>query len=429
MPNIPKIAADLLSSVERDKALSEYRAKISNKRSHVFHMSVDGFKSKLYLGLSAQRSKKVMVSKRQDEIISEAVKQYADNLYRTFSSGKSSSGKFSYTMIGGNRANFKVRISGDGDIFTHLKRVRSDAGIGRVSNIAKNTFKDIATNKNVAFDLSHMEGTTVAEQFAAEMLKKYESLPGTSVPNKQSYETLKATIKYDPSKVNIAEINVEDTFWYLNQSTTEEAYITSLLRRAIGDKVEKLLPELSSGKIQYVNRALSNVLSKAGAKVSKQKEIKGSSTTKTSKITHKKPKRPSFSGEYIELKDIALGKATQESSKNWSLLVPEINKRLSAKIREHMVAPRLVNRTGAFASSVRVTGVEVTKEGFPSFIADYDRSPYQVFDRTLGGSPWNTPERDPKNLISLAIRDVMRGLAIGRFYVRVPQQEELAHDK
>jgi hypothetical protein len=83
-----------------------------------------------------------------------------------------------------------------------------------------------------------------------------------------------------------------------------------------------------------------------------------------------------------------------------------------------MRSPKLVNRTGRFASSAKVIGVELTTGGSPSFVFDYDRDPYDVFDRTKGRNPWNTPERDPRTLVDVSIREIVREMAIGRFFTR-----------
>jgi hypothetical protein len=85
---------------------------------------------------------------------------------------------------------------------------------------------------------------------------------------------------------------------------------------------------------------------------------------------------------------------------------------------QNMKNPRLINRTGRFAQSARVVNVEQTSQGFPSFVFDYERDPYDVFDRTLGRSPWNTAQRDPRALVDLSVREIVREMAIGRFYTR-----------
>lgn len=107
-----------------------------------------------------------------------------------------------------------------------------------------------------------------------------------------------------------------------------------------------------------------------------------------------------------------------KKQRNWLSLVSIINAKLEQQLKSNMGAPSLVNRTGSFAASARIVSVYETKEGFPSFGVTYDKTPYGVFDRTTGATPWNTPARDPHNLINKSIRDIAQGLAIGRFYTR-----------
>lgn len=108
----------------------------------------------------------------------------------------------------------------------------------------------------------------------------------------------------------------------------------------------------------------------------------------------------------------------QPNNTNWMSLINLINLYLPNKLKQNMQAPALVYRTGRFANSVKIVGVETTPQGFPSFVFDYMRSPYDVFDKARGARPWNTPERDPSTLIQKSIRDIARDLAIGKFYLR-----------
>lgn len=108
----------------------------------------------------------------------------------------------------------------------------------------------------------------------------------------------------------------------------------------------------------------------------------------------------------------------QNKHQNWSSLLPLINSKLTPRVIANMRYPSLVNRTGTFAQSAEVVGVQQTREGFPSFIYDYERNPYNVFDRIVGRAPWNTPNRDPSALVDKSLREVVREMAIGRFYTR-----------
>ena len=99
-------------------------------------------------------------------------------------------------------------------------------------------------------------------------------------------------------------------------------------------------------------------------------------------------------------------------------LIGLINKELPRTVQENMGVPRLVNRTGRFARSVRVTDIVQTPQGFPSIGYTYDREPYGVFEDGGGAAPWANGHRDPRKLINRSIREIAAQFAIGRFYTR-----------
>jgi hypothetical protein len=110
--------------------------------------------------------------------------------------------------------------------------------------------------------------------------------------------------------------------------------------------------------------------------------------------------------------------APTQRTPNWLQLLPMINSRLTDTVAKNMKSPKLNFRTGRFAQSAKVVNVEQTSQGFPSFVFDYERDPYDVFDRTLGRNPWNTPQRDPRALVDQSVREIVREMAIGRFFTR-----------
>ena len=98
-------------------------------------------------------------------------------------------------------------------------------------------------------------------------------------------------------------------------------------------------------------------------------------------------------------------------------LMALLNKELPETVRKNMQEPALVNRTGRFADSVKVTDVMQTPKGFPSVGYTYRRDPYEVFEMG-SGNVRATPERDPRTLIDRSIREIAAQYAIGRFYTR-----------
>jgi hypothetical protein len=110
--------------------------------------------------------------------------------------------------------------------------------------------------------------------------------------------------------------------------------------------------------------------------------------------------------------------SSAEKRRSMFSVMAMINQKLPQTLQKNMREPRLVNRTGRFAGSVRLTDVQETRQGFASFGYTYDKAPYQVFEMGKGRSPWATPERDPRSLIDASIREIAAEMVIGRFYTR-----------
>ena len=96
-------------------------------------------------------------------------------------------------------------------------------------------------------------------------------------------------------------------------------------------------------------------------------------------------------------------------------LIGVINQALPGVVRQNMGDPRLNNRTGTFASSVRVTDMTMTPQGFPSIGYTYQKNPYQTFEV---GYAQGSPDRDPRSLIDGSIREIAAKFALGRIYTR-----------
>lgn len=187
------------------------------------------------------------------------------------------------------------------------------------------------------------------------------------------------------------------------------------------------------GSSSYSKVAQAAIINKAVSEFSKIKGVsvkgkaisvdigKGSSGTK--KLSKNKPKVTKASRQNLPSISAPSTSSSKKSPmldrpRNWSSILSIINAKLPPRVIANMRYPALVNRTGTFANSAEVVNVETTKEGFPTFVFNYEKDPYNVFDRTMGRSPWNTPERDPRALVDKSVREVVREMAIGRFYTR-----------
>lgn len=80
-----------------------------------------------------------------------------------------------------------------------------------------------------------------------------------------------------------------------------------------------------------------------------------------------------------------------------------LNKEIKEEVMRRMVYPALQNRSGRFASSVRVLSAKENA----AVTYTYQKSPYSVFSKANGKLPWNSrSERDPARIIDGAIRAI-----------------------
>jgi len=94
-----------------------------------------------------------------------------------------------------------------------------------------------------------------------------------------------------------------------------------------------------------------------------------------------------------------------------------LNNQLPERVAKNMGSPRLENRTGRFAQSVRATDVTQTAQGFPSIGYTYMKDRYGPYEST-SGTRFANIERDPRPLIDKSIREIVMGMGLGRIYTR-----------
>ena len=89
--------------------------------------------------------------------------------------------------------------------------------------------------------------------------------------------------------------------------------------------------------------------------------------------------------------------------------------RLPAEVRRNMGRPALINQTGRFSNSVKLTGL---RQAPASIVADYtyQLNPYETFENT-GVRQWPTGY-NPKPLISKSIRNLAAAFIDQKFTLR-----------
>ena len=227
--------------------------------------------------------------------------------------------------------------------------------------------------------------------------KEFDINIGSEIEPRSQYDNEEAgrrSAKYFTELRKAAELLASKQNW--EGQASSDSYVTAVMKQ-LNNSVVKAG---ATGKLQKINSAPSKT------KVTKRFKVeqKISVVTLGSKAKSKK----------------VTTTAPQPTSSKLSLanIVAYINQRLPEAIRSNMGNGALVNRTGRLSESARLVQAIETDRGFPSFGYTYLRSPYDVFDRTLGTAPWNTPGRDPRTLIEKSVRDVARDINIGRFYMR-----------
>lgn len=368
-----------------------------------------------------------------ESIIKKAADNYTSDLYKGMKSYSSSNKNAFKVKLVGSSTSFialisTTKTSQNIDSFIKTKRRKP---LNRLQNFLISKLNSIETESKpsrpdgeriiledrVNSLLNREDGRTKGSKTLVETRTELTDIVNRLPPAKSSIVNkvlgnyrLNLQTGYDTGTLRKAKLTVE-----LPENTN---------RANIRSTISKLLREVDFAALKDPINAydvIDSELQKAGKKVgfkgAKVKNTKHSSSA--SKITSSNIKT-SLINESVS--SAIKTKKTRIKDKpvktNWNSIINIINARLGAEVKSNMGAPRLVNRTGTFAESAKVTGVQVTDRGYPSFSYTYQKSPYQVFDKYYGRRPWNTLARDPNTLIDMSIRNILRDLAIGRFYLR-----------
>ncbi len=172
--------------------------------------------------------------------------------------------------------------------------------------------------------------------------------------------------------------------------------------------------ESSDSVMTTIEKSLINTAINAGAKGTRQrynsKSGKAEDTKKYTETIQGSRARFKVKGPRLD--------AAQTAQASYLSLITLLNARLPPQVRANMGSPRLNNRTGRLSESARVVNIATTPGGFPRIEYTYQRSPYDVFDKKLGKKPWNTPDRDPSDLVGMSVRQIAADLGMRRFYTR-----------
>lgn len=254
--------------------------------------------------------------------------------------------------------------------------------------------------------------------------------------DKLSQNDLRKDLKKLGINIKLIRKDNSDEHIIVLESGTDNKKRGQGLRQQMLKDIEAAIQKLKKGGNDLANLKGSDSIVEKKRKilikntVSKFDKIKGV-TTKTEKTTLKKsssaPAKKSISPKVapntkgitkkvkVKTKRPRANVTAVKSKTSMTYLIGVFNKELPRIVQGNMKDPRLNYRTGRFASSVRVTDVIETPQGFPSVGYTYQKNPYQTFEQ---GFLQGSANRDPRALIDSSIREIAIQFAIGRFYTR-----------
>lgn len=281
-------------------------------------------------------------------------------------------------------------------------------------------------------DVFNLEHTNDSSNIKDYLISKTAKAINTHIENNSSYSlsALKAVRDAASIVLGIDKIEDKDTIEVFlgsqilnNIESGKEGQLRKEFRRVIEAHAMQLIftpgsDDLITVKRKKIAKEIIDIISSSKAAKIKSledltiKKSAGPVTKKnTAKNTHTKLKA-TYTPKSSRGKT---NRAPKPSMLNLNYLIPLINKELAATVAANMGSPRLNYRTGRFAESVRVTDIQQTPKGFPSVGYTYMKYPYQTFEP---GYKQGSPERDPRKLIDVSIREIAAKMAMGRFYTR-----------
>lgn len=419
-----KLVRDARKELEGSNKLVGIREQF-NRQPHVYVVNSGAIKSQI---LDQIKRKRTSITQNQNEGLDTIVYEYTKALYGTFKFRKSQA--FDYSVFGNDKDFYVVvtsKSNNSSDIYKQIYKIRQDRLSTLRNKVVKLFPKVSKEDTEHLLEIGHMTGHGIAEVRIQRALSELTSSMG-----RLKQEGADSVLNLIMSSYQHSNGKILKEF---HMYVEDEAIANNKGQKLAGEnkllvEARKVLDEFLANNVDWANQqgsdsavdiAISELLriaKQSGAKVNKNPSTrKSKSNTITDKAIIKsktKPKPP------VVIKDTPIEGIDIPNSynNNWASLIEIINRKLPEQVANNMGIPGLIYRTGRFAHSTKVLAIEKTKEGYPSIVYDYQRDPYDVFDRVKGASPWNTPARDPRALVDKSVREIVQEMAIGRFYTR-----------
>jgi hypothetical protein len=405
---------------ELEKGSKTYRKYTSDVKPHTFYLSRQGLESQIHFQMQRDGLDPAKVNAKP------IIAKYFKDLKTAFT------GNLHGVVVHRKKitnVSFSVTVSPAEDhkrYFTHknsfvlLKSIMFNSK-RTFNNSMRKLYKNANKNfrENVFLDVGHAGNSAVWDHRVSDALTEFGEVP-TSLMNIEEVALIFSLVKIDEK----GEINAS-----LESASKNRSHGAGLkkdkvhLQGLIADALLKLEAEGLTGSDSLIGRKKKEVRQKV---LEPFKKVKGATVvsrdldfkpSEKSAVKLKKSRKiQDARGRRARAQKVTRTKKRSASAQPLQLL-GLLNQKLPETVRKNMKEPGLVNRSGRFAESVKVTEIAQTPKGFPSIGYTYRRNPYQVFEEGSSGE-WSNGHRDPRDLIDKSIREIAAQFAIGRFYTR-----------
>jgi hypothetical protein len=443
-----KALLQTLTQIEKriEKSSQAFRTLVSDKKAHSIKLDSEEIKKQVQNELlSREGFDKIPGS--IIKVIEEEVPQMVATLYnqmRPENFNQNLRRAYIASDLIGNNKSFTVVLATKSEgsnrsVFAYFRRLkqaaqrplikRLNSQIKKLNSGKKNPREGI---KSSAFlDIGHEEASAVSKQrkrIIEQSLWDFQpaSKEASAFIAKLADEVSFNIVRNPGEPIDVIEVSLESKALNRGLQAKAEKEAAGELNKTLLAAVEDLGAQYwadQEGSDSKVDRMQKSVLNELTQDKFKSKNVrsnikKSKISNKTSKASSKKRKSRGKKQPTVQDDKKVILESFQERNQDLLSLQALLNSKLPTEIRKNMGYPRLENRTGRFADSVRVTDISLTRKGFPSIGYTYQKQPYQVFEQGAGRAPWANERRDPRSLIDVTVREIASEILVGRFFTR-----------
>lgn len=465
---LESLAAELEKELKKNS--EEYRAVVSDFMPHKITISEKDIKaeSRKQLRLMLDYGPRQKLPSELEKIIKQEVPKMCRTLYDMFDPKKFEGTRRVY-LASERRGSFKeftfrlaTKPGTSRNVFSYFRRAKQRAQRGLIDALdselvimgkrglkeqqerrKKDGTKYTVTVRSQFLAVGHADATAVATQRSLKAQKIYadwilQQSPDLQDLMKEQYGNLFVKVTKKPGTRNTiatVQASLESDLGNKSKANTDKALAGNLEKqlnnlKQLKDSERIANLEGSDSPLEVVQKEMLNQFGDIGKSKRRKTNIKkqkinntkadGSSKSKTrnKKQPGKMSTKAAILGKGLRGgggKHKTTGNRPGPSNTSIPQMMGVLNRDLSSVVEKNMIYPRLENRTGRFANSARVTDIMKTPSGFPSIGYTYDKNPYQTFEV---GYRQGSPDRDPRKIIDMSIREIALQFALGRFYTR-----------